>query len=235
MDPLLIAGITAGSSLVGEIFGASERRKQRQQTIDAYKKLLIPYTDIKQRADRVGDTVYTKAMNELNSGAFQYAGALNSNTLSALAISKMIEARTLAQAQSEEGDNRFNRDIQSKIAEAEAISTPGINIANVLEQGFGGYLAGKQLGMTENLNKSLMEYYDLLKPTSNVSQNSSNNNSNNTIQTAITSKKNTYNPFDIENKPKLELKVNTSYLENNTEEDILEFDFFRKRRKSGLI
>lgn len=208
MDPITLGLIAGGSSLIGDLISQSTAVKNaksaKQKAIDAYKKLLIPYSESKQRADKAGDTVYTKAMNEINSGAFQYAGALNSDVLSALAVSKMISAKQITEQQVLEDDTKYNREIMNRVAQAEAIPEPTIDIGKSiltgLEEGVGGYLSGKQLEMAEGLNKALLDYYNKMGTTSQ--NNTATNNSDVVDQLAKVKKKKKYltpgiNDYDL--------------------------------------
>jgi len=165
MDPLSIGiGLASGiGSLIGDLSEASAARKAKQDAIAAFKKLLIPSTEIEARADRAGDNIYTKTMSELNSGAFSTRGALNPETLKTIAYSKMGVARAEGENTIANQDYAYNKGIQQKIAGIESQPIPGINPFNAISEGIGGYLAGEQLGMQQDLIKSQKNYYDNLK------------------------------------------------------------------------
>lgn len=171
MLPLIIGGVSAASSLIGDIFERDAAKKAKQDAINAYTKLLIPSSETETRADRAGDTLYTKTMSELNSGAFAARGALNPETLKTIAYTKMAGSRAETEFQVAEDDYKYNKGIQAQIAQIEAQPVPTINPLNAIEAGVGGYFAGKQLDMTEGLveqQKGLMEaqakYYGGNKP-----------------------------------------------------------------------
>lgn len=153
MLPLIIAGVSAASSLVGDIFEQNAAKKAKQDALNAYKKLLIPSSETEARSDRAGDTLYTKTMSELNSGAFAARGALNPETLKTIAYTKMAGSRAETELNVAEEDLKYNRNIQQQIAQIEAQPVPTINPLNAIEAGVGGYFAGKQLDMTEGLVK----------------------------------------------------------------------------------
>ena len=172
--PFIIGGLSAASSLIGDIYDRDAAKKAKSDALDAFKKLLIPSSETEARADRAGDTLYTKAMSELNSGAFAARGALNPETLKTIAYTKMAGSRAETEFQVGEEDNRYNRGIQAQIAQIEAQPVPTINPMNAIEDGVEGYFTGKQLGMAEEFassQKALMEaqakYYGNNKLTEN--------------------------------------------------------------------
>lgn len=154
MLPLIIGGLSAGSALAGDIIERNAAKKAKQDAINAYTKLLIPTSETETRADRAGDTLYTKAMSELNSGAFAARGALNPETLKTIAYTKMAGARAETEFQVGEEDYKYNKGIQQQIAQIESQPVPTINPLNAIEAGVGGYFAGKQLEMAEDLTEA---------------------------------------------------------------------------------
>lgn len=163
MDPLTIALIAGGSSLLSDILGKSQAEKQKRNAIEAYKKLLIPYSQSRIKADQYGDTVYTKAMSELNEGAFAYKGILNPRVLQTIALSKMATARAQTETDVIRKDEAFNMDILSKIAQVEAQPIPEVNPFNAIASGVEGYFAGKQFSLAEDLANQQNEYLNILK------------------------------------------------------------------------
>lgn len=158
--PLIIGGLSAASSLIGDIFDRDAAKKAKQDAINAYTKLLIPSSETEARADRAGDTLYTKAMGELNSGAFAARGALNPETLKTIAYTKMAGSRAETEFQVGEEDYKYNKGIQQQIAQIEAQPVPTINPLNAIEAGVGGYFAGKQLDMAEDLTEAQKGFMD---------------------------------------------------------------------------
>ena len=156
MLPLIIGAVSAGSALAGDLIERDAAKKAKQDAINAYTKLLIPSSETETRADRAGDTLYTKTMGELNSGAFAARGALNPETLKTIAYTKMAGSRAETEFNVAEEDMKYNRTIQQQIAQAESVPVPAINPLNALEAGVGGYLAGEQLGMALKMNESQM-------------------------------------------------------------------------------
>ena len=184
MDPLTIGLITGGSSLLSDIFSKSQAEKQKRSAIEAYKKLLIPYSQSRIKADQYGDTVYTKAMSELNEGAFAYKGVLNPRVLQTIALSKMASARAQTETDVIRNDEAFNMNILSKIAEVEAQPVPEINPFNAVASGVEGYFAGKQFELAESLAKEQKDYLDLLKSSvPGITKVNDNNNKPNTNTT----------------------------------------------------
>lgn len=161
--PYIIGGLSAASSLIGDIFEQDAAKKAKQDAINAYTKLLIPSSETESRSDRAGDTLYTKAMSELNSGAFAARGALNPETLKTIAYTKMAGSRAETEFQVAEEDYKYNRGIQQQLAQIKAQPVPQINPMNAIEAGVGGYFAGKQLDMAESLNESQKSFYDTQK------------------------------------------------------------------------
>lgn len=163
MDPLTIGIVSGASSLLSDIFDRNDAERQRKSAIDAYKRLLIPANLTEKRADNVGDTVYTKTMNELNEGAFAYRGALNPEVLRTIAMTKMSGERASAELQVEEEDRKYNQSIMEQIAQIKASPIPSINPLKSITAGVEGYFAGKQLQMSEDLLGLQGEYINALK------------------------------------------------------------------------
>lgn len=162
MDLGLMFGIAnLATSTISSLFAKSEAEQQKSKAVEAYKKLLIPYYEMSKRADQVGDTIYTKAMSEINKGAYNYAGAINPQLASFLAFTKMAETRALKETESQHMDEAYNRNIMAKIAEIEAQPTPQVNPGQLIAGGIEGYFAGKQLEMAESLNKVTADYFNL--------------------------------------------------------------------------
>lgn len=191
MDPVTLGLIIGGSSLLSDIFTTNSAKKQRETAINAYKKLLIPYYQTQAKADKVGDTIYTKVMGELNSGAFAYKGALNPNILNSIALSKIATTRANAEVNVIQRDEEYNRNIRSQIAGIEAQPLPEINPFNAIAAGIEGYLGGKQLQMAEDLSKSQNDYLNLLKST--ISNN--NTTTNTTIPQVNTNTNSSFNKY----------------------------------------
>jgi len=113
--PFIIGAAGAASSLISDIIAQSDAKKAKKRAYDAYAKLLRSNTEILTRADRHGDNFYTKAMNELNEGAFAARGALNPGMLKTIAYSKMAAARSGVEAQSQMTDENYNEQIRAKL------------------------------------------------------------------------------------------------------------------------
>lgn len=148
------------TSLVGDAIDSNNIKKQKQKQIEAYKRLLITEGTMNNRQDRAGDTVYTKTMGELNSGALAGRGSLNPETLRTIAYTKMAIARSEAENNQFMADDSYNRNINTQIAQIEATPTPEINPMDAILEGVGGYMSGKQLTMQENLASKEMDLYD---------------------------------------------------------------------------
>ncbi|WP_448506054.1 hypothetical protein [Immundisolibacter sp.] len=160
MLPFIMAAVSGASSLAGDLMERKAAKKAKEDAITAYKKLLIPSIETDKRADRAGDTFYTKAMGELNSGAFAARGALNPETLKTLAYSKMAGGRAETEMDVYNQDLNFNRGIQQQLAQVESQPIPAINPLNAIEAAGSGYLAGAQLESALELNSqyaSLMQ------------------------------------------------------------------------------
>ena len=157
-DPIIGAAIGLGSSLIGDALDESAAKKAKRKAIQAMKELIVPQQETERRADRYGDDVYTRAMGELNEGAFAYSGALNPETLRTLAYSKIAPARSQVELGVHEQDLQYNRGIKEKIAQIEGMPTPTVDFMGAVESGVGGYFAGKQLNMTEELMGQQGEY-----------------------------------------------------------------------------
>lgn len=158
--PYILAGVSALSSLIGDSIDKNNAEKIKDKQAEAYQKLLIPSNEMDKRADRVGDTVYTKAMGELNKGVFSGRGALNPETLKTIAHVKMATARADAEGNQYIADDSYNRQIKNKIAEVESTPIPDVNPMDAIFEGVGGYFAGKQLEMQEGLMNKEIQFYD---------------------------------------------------------------------------
>lgn len=163
MLPLIVGAVSAGSALAGDIIERNAAKKAKEDAINAFKKLLIPTSETETRSDMAGDTLYTKTMSELNSGAFAARGALNPETLKTIAYTKMAGARAETEFQVAEDDYKYNKGIQQQIAQIEAQPVPTINPLNAIEAGVGGYFAGKQLEMAEDLTSAQKDFYETQK------------------------------------------------------------------------
>lgn len=161
--PAILAAGAAASSIIGDLFAASEAEKAKERAIAAYKKLLLPSSEIDRRADDVGDTIYTQAMGELNKGAFAYRGALNPETLRTIAYGRMAGLRAEQELESKRADESYNRQIQGQIAGIEAQPVPGINWGEAISGGVEGYLAGTQIEMGQELLDRQKQFYDVLE------------------------------------------------------------------------
>ena len=155
---IAIGAASAISSLVGDALEASDAKKQKADAIAAMRKLLIPSNETEARADRAGDTLYTKTMSELNSGAFAARGALNPETLRTIAYTKMAGSRAETEFNVAEDDMKYNRGINEKIAGIEATPTPTLNPMNAIGAGISGYFTGKQLEMSQSLSDQYASY-----------------------------------------------------------------------------
>lgn len=151
---------SALTSLIGDSIDAGNNRKMKRKQIDAYKKLLITGNEMESRQDKVGDTIYTKTMGELNNGALAGRGALNPETLRTIAYTKMASARANAENEQFIADDTYNRNINAQIAQIEATPEVQVNPMDAILEGVGGYLTGKQISMQEGLASKEMAFYD---------------------------------------------------------------------------
>lgn len=158
-----ILGIASvGSSLLGDALDRSAAKKAKDDAIKAWKALLIPNSDTVRRADMYGDNVYTKAMGEINEGAFKAASALNPEVLRTIAFSKTAAARSQTETAVTEEDFRYNKGIQQQIAQIQAQPLPTFDVTGAIGAGVGGYLGGKQLSMSEGLMTMQGKYLEAL-------------------------------------------------------------------------
>ena len=160
MLPAIIGAVAAAGSLVGDLLDQSAAKKAQQQAIQAMKALLIPAQETNKRADMYGDDMYTRTMGDLNTGAFAYAGALNPETMRTMAFSKMGTARSQVETGVREEDYRFNKGVQSQIAQIAAQPLPAIDITGAIGAGVGGYFGGRQLEMSASLMAQQGKYFD---------------------------------------------------------------------------
>jgi len=156
----ILAGIGAATSLIGDAFDRAEAAKNQNRAVQAMKELIIPRAETERRADRYGDNFYTKSMGELNAGAFAYRGALNPETLRTMAFGDITAGRANAEMQVEEADFGFNQNIKAQIAQIKAQPLPSVNPMNAVEAGVGGYFAGRQLDMSEDLMARQGAFFD---------------------------------------------------------------------------
>jgi len=178
--PIIIGAVSAAGSLLGDVLDQSAARKAQQQAIQAMKALLIPAQETNKRADMYGDDMYTRTMGDLNTGAFAYAGALNPETMRTMAFSKMGTARSQVETGVREEDYRFNKGVQSQIAQIAAQPLPAIDITGAIGAGVGGYFGGRQLEMSASLMAAQGEYFKSLK-TPPVIENGLNNSTTKTL------------------------------------------------------
>lgn len=165
MSIALALGIgSAASQFIGGMIEKDQAEKDRKRAVEAMKRLLIPKSETDRRVDRAGDTVYTKAFGELNAGAFSSRGVLNPETLRTLAFAKTAGTRADVEQRTEDQDLAYNRQVKQQIAGAEATPTPGFNPADVVRAGVGGYFAGKQLELSEELGAATKKYMEGFSP-----------------------------------------------------------------------
>ena len=176
MLPVIIGAVSAAGSLLGDVLDQSAARKAQQQAIQAMKALLIPAQETNKRADMYGDDMYTRTMGDLNTGAFAYAGALNPETMRTMAFSKMGTARSQVETGVREEDYRFNKGVQSQIAQIAAQPLPAIDITGAIGAGVGGYFGGKQLEMNEKLMAQQGKYFDKMSEGFGTNSNIDNSN-----------------------------------------------------------
>lgn len=165
--PYVVAGAGALSSLISDIITSGEARRNKKRAYDSYARLLRSNTEMLTRADREGDNFYTRAMNEMNEGAFAARGALNPGMLKTIAYAKMAAGRSGIESQSRMSDEAYNDQIRNKLAEINATPVSSVDPIRAITAGVEGYFAGKQLEMTEGLMKKQGEFYDYMmnKPT----------------------------------------------------------------------
>ena len=162
--PIIIGAVSAAGSLLGDVLDQSAAKKAQQQAIQAMKALLIPAQETNKRADMYGDDMYTRTMGDLNTGAFAYAGALNPETMRTMAFSKMATARSQVETGVREEDYKRNQITQSQIAQIAAQPLPTIDVTGAIGAGVGGYLAGTQLEMSQELLDLNKKYINSMLP-----------------------------------------------------------------------
>lgn len=164
MLPVVMAAVSVAGSLLGDHLDRQAAKEAQKQALQAYKALLISTQETTKRADQYGDDVYTRAMGDLNTGAFAYAGALNPETMRTLAFSKMGVARSQIETAVKEEDYKFNKGVQTQMAQIGAQPLPTTDVTGALGAGVGGYFAGRQLEMNQELADLNKQYISNLLP-----------------------------------------------------------------------
>jgi len=207
--PFILAGVALGSQLIGDINAQNAAERAKREAIKAFEKLLIPASERERRTDRAGDTIYTRAFNELNSGAFSSRGVLNPDALKSLAFAKTATARAETEFQVGENIDAENRQIRREIAGIKATPTPTVDVAGVLGAGTAGFLGGKQIELSNELltqQQDLLNRQRELNPTLNLGGNipsaiSVAPNDNTVTNANFSTGSDNFNPFGLPNKP----------------------------------
>ncbi len=182
-DPLTIAGISAGVSLLNELLRRNSETKARDKIIEQLNKAFISEEEKKRLLEELDRSYNTVSLNEMNKNAVGLQGVLNPDTVRGLMSSRLLGERASKRLELEKGVLDFNKKVEME--KAQVPYPESLDLTNIITMGIMGYILGSKLPKDKEDTNNITD----------TNNNQTTINLPNTTNSPAVNKTNTSNPF----------------------------------------